>query len=162
MKKDCILKDFLKLKKDGIIKESFSTYEELLNVLSDMFSDIYNKSSDAQEAFDDLNDNLDGFLNKHCGVYTLGIQEWTIKIYTEASNETIEQSIQDWNSYYCDSLSSIDELCDSITHRIIKDMSNCGCDVYNALTMLCEDVFGESHPFFVDLGEENPRISFLE
>lgn len=34
MNKNTILNDFLKLKKEGVIEESFSNYEELLNVLS--------------------------------------------------------------------------------------------------------------------------------
>lgn len=38
MNKDVILRDFLKLKEEGLIKENFSTYEELLDVLSEMFS----------------------------------------------------------------------------------------------------------------------------
>lgn len=162
MNKNNILKDFLKLKEDGVIEKSFSTYEELLDVLSEMFSDIYDRSSDAQEAFDDLDYDLDGLLNKYCGVYTLGTKEWTINSSIDASDEIIKQAIQDWNSYYRDSLSTIDELCDGITHRVMKDMSNCGCDVHNALAMLCDDVFSQEHPFFVDLGEEDPRISFLE
>lgn len=162
MNKNFILNDFLKLKEDGVIKEMFSTYEELLDVLSEMFSDMYHRSSDAQEAFDDLNDNLDGLLNKHCGVYTLGTKEWSITSSLEASDSVVAKSIQDWNDYYGANLKSIDEVCDAIDHRVMKDMSNCGCDVHNALAMLCEDVFGGEHPFFVDLGEEDPRISFLE
>lgn len=47
MNKNFILNDFLKLKEDGVIKEMFSTYEELLDVLSEMFSDMYHRSSDA-------------------------------------------------------------------------------------------------------------------
>lgn len=162
MNKNFILNDFLKLKEDGVIKKPFSTYEELLDVLSEMFSYVYDRSSDAQEAFDDLNNDLDGLLNKHYGVYTLGTKEWNISSSLEASDVAIAQSIQDWNDYYGSNLKSIDEVCDAIDRRVMKDMSNCGCDVHNALAMLCVDVFTEEHPFFVDLGEEDPRISFLE
>lgn len=162
MNENVILNDFLQLKEDGVITEQFATYEELLDVLSGRFSDIYDNSDDAQKAFDDLDDSLNGYLTKHCGVYSLGTEEWDICFSTEASDELLSKVIQDWNNYYTDNISTIHELCSSVYRRVRKDMSNCGCDVHNALSMLGDDVFSTEHPFYVELGEENPRISFLE
>lgn len=159
---DKILKDFLKLKEEGVIREDFSSIDELEDVLSQMFSDEYDRASDAQEAFDDLNDELNGLLNKHCAVYCLGTKEWSIICSSEASEELIKKSIDEWNDYYDKNVADIDDLCSSINVRVMKDMSNCGCDVYNALAMICDDVFGDENPFYVDCGEPNPRISFLE
>lgn len=162
---DKILKDFLKLKKKGVIREDFSSIDELEDVLSQMFSDEYDRASDAQEAFDDLNDELNGLLNKHCAVYCLGTKEWSIVCSSEASEELIKKSIDKWNDYYGKNVANIDGLCSSINFRVMNDMSNCGCDAYNALSMICDDVFAfdsENNPFYVDCGEPNPRISFLE
>ena len=161
---DKILKDFLKLKGKGIIIEDFSSIDELENVLSQMFSDEYDKVSDAQEAFDNLDDELNGLLNEHCAVYHLGIKEWSIVCSSEASEELIKKSINQWNDYYDKNISDIDELCSAIEYRVTKDMCNCGCDAYNALSMICDDVFAldsENNPFYVDCGESNLRISFL-
>lgn len=161
MNKNAIMNDFMKAKEEGLIEDNFNTYEELLDVLSEMFSDIYDKSSDAQEAFDDLDYELDGLLNKNCAVYTLGTKEWEIMCSAEASEDIIKQSINEWNQNYSN-VEDINDLCDSITHRILKDMSNCGCDVHNALAMICNEVFTNEDIFYIDLGEENPRISFLD
>ena len=161
MEKQLILKEFLKLKNEGVITEDFSTYEELLDVLSEKFSENYDSSSDAQEAFDDLDDELDGILNKFSGVYSLGTKEWSIHCSSEASKDAIEELISKWNSYYAYEVTDVDELCSAIEHRVLKDMCNCGCDVHNALAMLCNDVFGEDDLIYVDIGESNPRISFL-
>lgn len=162
MNKNTILKDFLELKKEGIIEEPFSNYEELLDVLSNMFEEEYEKYSDAQEAYDNIDDTLNGLLNKHCGVYTLGSKEWEIICSNEATQETINNMITDWNEYYGTSISDINDLCGSVTHRVMKDMSNAGCDVYNALAMICNDVFTGKNALSVDIGELNPRIYFLD
>ena len=162
MNKNVIVEDFKKLSEGGIIERMFSSYDELLDVLSEMFSDEYEKESDAQDAFNNLDEELGGLLGKYCAVYTLGTKEWVIECSGDVSKEKIEEVIASWNDYYDDNLADINDLCDSITHRVMKDMSNCGCDVYNALSALCDDVFGDGHPFYVDLGDENPRISFLE
>lgn len=160
MTKEMIFNDFLKLKEEGVLDEKFSTYDELLAVLSEMFQDKYSKYPDAQEAFDDLDDDLNGLLTKNCGVYSLGTKEWEIKI-EQMNEKTKEKHIKDWNEYYGSEIKDLDDLADSITHRVMKDMSNAGCDVYNALAMIIDDVFGETNLIYVDLGEENPRIEFL-
>lgn len=162
---DKILKDFLKLKEEGVIREDFSSIDELEDVLSQMFSDEYDRASDAQEAFNNLNDELNGLLNKHCAVYCLGTKEGSIVCSSEASEELIEKSINEWNDYYDENISDIDELCSVIEHRVTEGKCNCGCDAYNALSMICDDVFAfdnKNNPFYVDCGEPNPRISFLE
>lgn len=162
MNKNAILNDFLKLKEEGVIVDSFSTFDELLDVLSDMFAEEVEDSSDAQEAYDNLNDALGGIIEKHCGVYSLGTKDWSIECSTDNSKELISQLIQKWNDYYDDKITDIDELCSSLTRRVGKDMCNAGCDVHNALSMISDDVFVGKHPFFVELGEKNPRISFLD
>ena len=162
MNKNNIVSDFLKLREEGIIKENFSTYNELLDVLSQMFSDEYDNLPDAQEAFNSLDNQLNGLLNKYYGVYSLGTKEWEILCSSEASNELINQSINEWDDYYNTKITNIDCICDSIASKVMDDMSNCGCDVHNALSMICDDVFSGENPFFVDCGEENPRISFLQ
>lgn len=48
MNENVILNDFLQLKEDGVITEKFATYEELLDVLSGRFSDIYDNSDDGE------------------------------------------------------------------------------------------------------------------
>lgn len=161
---DKILKDFLKLKEEGVIREDFSSIDELEYVLSQMFSDEYDRASDAQEAFDDLNNELDGLLYEHGAVYHLGDKEWEIVCSSEVSEEVIEKIINQWNNYYGKDISDINDLCSAIEYRVTKDMGNCGCDAYNALSMICDDVFAfdsENNPFYVDCGESNLRISFL-
>lgn len=162
MNKDVILRDFLKLKEEGLIKENFSTYEELLDVLSEMFSNCQEDSTDAQEACNDLNDYLEGVLYKHCAIYTLGEEDWIIDYSDEFKEKSVKDIIKEWNSFYEENLSDIDDVCDSITHKVMDTMSNAGCDVLNALKSVCDEVFGDEYPFYVDMGELNPRISFLK
>lgn len=158
--KEAILKDFRKLREEGLIKDDFSSYEELLDVLSEMFANQYEGYSDAQEAFDDLNDYLEGKLNEHCGVYTLGTEEWHIKIDVKEP-EKLNALMKQWGEYY-GSVSDADDLASSMEHRVMKDMSNVGCDVHNALAMLCSEVFDEyDSSIYADIGESNPRIDFL-
>ena len=162
MNKDVILKEFLELKKDGGINEKFSSFEELVNVLSQMFEEEYESSSDAQEAYNCLNDNLEGLLGKHCAVYKLGTEEWSIDCDSKATKESIKNVITKWNDYYGSKNTTIEGVCDAITHKVMKTTSNYGCDAHNALFEICLDVFEDGHPFFVNIGDENPRIEFLE
>lgn len=162
MNKDVVLKEFLELKERGLIKDSFSTYEELLDVLSDMFTNEYEHSDDAQDAYNDLDDALENKISKFCGVYTLGSEEWDICFNENISIEEKETALNQWNEYYCSDNSSIDDLTSSIIHRVMKDMCNCGCDVYNALSMIIDDVFEGKELFFVNIGELNPRIDFMD
>lgn len=163
MTKELILKDFLKLQKEtGVMKEHIiTTYEELLNALSEEFAEEYDGCSDAQDAFDNLNDYLDNFLGDHAGMYSLGTKDWSIECYSNATKELKEGAINQWNSYYSSNITDINDLTSAASHRLSKDMSNCGCDIHTAFAMLCDDVFADEHPLFVDLGESNPRISFL-
>lgn len=161
MKKELIMQDFKKLREEGVLTKDFNTYEELLEVLSEMFTDVYYHNSDAQEAFDELDDELDGLLNKHTGVYYLGTNEWSIELDTRDDTK-IKELIKEWNSYYGSNIESIEDLTSAIEHRVCKDMSNAGCDVFNALAMLCNDVFSEPDIAIVDIGDENPRIEFLD
>lgn len=160
MDKEKILKDFLKLKKEGLIEENFSSFDELVQVLSDMFEDMYSKYSDAQEAYCDLDDDLDNCLSKNGAVYCLGTKEWEVKI-DNIDEKAKEQLYKNWNDYYNSEINDIDDLVSAISHRIMKDMSNAGCDVHNALAMIINDVFGECNCIYVDIGEESPRIEFL-
>lgn len=161
--REAILKDFKKLREDGLIKEDFTNYKELLDVLSEIFAHQYEEYSDAQDAFDDLNDYLDGKLNQHRGVYTLGTEEWRIKIDVKEP-EKLNDLMEQWGKCY-GSVSDADDLASSIEHRVMKDMSNAGCDVYNALDMICSEVFDEVDNIdsfiYVDMGEPSPRIDFL-
>lgn len=162
MNKNVVLNDFLKLKEEGVIVDEFTTFDELVDVLSHMFVEEFENSSDAQDAFDNLNDTLGGIIKKHSGVYSLGTKDWSIEYYTDAPKELIAQLIEKWNKYYDTKITVIAELCDSLTRRVEKDMCNSGCDVHNALAFISDDVFADKHPFYVELGEDNPRITFLD
>lgn len=162
MTKELILKEFLKLQKEtGVMKEyTITTYEELLNALSEEFAEEYDGSPDAQDAYDNLNDYLDNFLEDHAGMYSLGTKDWSIECYSNASKEIIESAINQWNQSYLSNIKDIDDLTSAITHDIMDTMSNVGCDVHNAFAIICEETFEEKHPLFIDLGEPNPRIDF--
>lgn len=160
--KEMAIKDFKKLLLNGTLEKDFETIEELEDILSELFAEKLDYHIDAQEAYDDLDSDLDKYLSKYF-CYRLGTSDWTVNAHYEGNNDFDKYSKQ-WSEYYSlsEDIIDYDDLCSSIEHRVRKDMSNVGCDCKTALSLICDDIFVDGHPFYIDLGEENPRILYLD
>lgn len=160
--KETALKDFKELLEEGILTQNFDDISDLEAILSEMFEEKMEYHTDAQEAYDDLDMELNNKLSKYF-VYTLGTQPWSVQAH-KTVGENFEKYSAQWKEYYSTkgSFNNFDDLCSTIEHRVMKDMSNCGCDCKTALSNLCDDVFDDEHPFYIDLGDNEPKISFLD
>ncbi|MGU8836345.1 hypothetical protein ACV3UL_18935 [Clostridium perfringens] len=150
-----IVRDF-----EQTLVRDFRDMSELEVFLSERFEEILDKSSDAQDAFNDLNDEVSGLLNKHGFVYYLGTAEWFVTC-DKLSDVDSKKLIKEWNNFYTDrKVNTLEELFDSLESVVRDTMCNAGCDAKNALNSVCEEVF-ENPQFYIDCGDGEPHIEFL-
>ena len=142
-------------------EEKFSDFDELLEFLSNEFANEYENCDDAQKAYNNVNDKYDGLLGEYF-VYTLGTESWRITTQEGAELNDLLEAIELWNNYYGSDVKDIEDFCSELENRIYKDMSNAGCDVFNALTMIADDVGFDKDLILIDLGELDPKIELLE
>lgn len=159
-KEEIIMKDFLELKEKGFIEGEFNNISELCDLLSDLLCIIYEEQNDLQSAFNMLNLILGGLINKHQCVYTVGTKPWEILYNEDQPDDVLRDALNKWNEYYDDNNETIDDLCSSVMHRLLDTMSNVGCDVFNALKMILDDIDVKDNIIIISYGELNPRISF--
>lgn len=143
---------------NNLLGKEFSAMEDALDYLSEMFQKEYDTFDDAQTAFNSLDDDLGGYLAAHFE-YTLGTQER----YVDAIPVSDESGyITEWNLFYNSDVKDWQCLLSEIDNKVEDAMCNCGCDAMNALESICNEVFGENHPFIIECGELDPRINLLD
>lgn len=143
---------------NNVLGQSFSTMEDALEYLSEMFQKEYDTFGDAQEAFNSLDNDLKGYLGAHF-VYVLGTQER----YVDAVCVSDESGyITEWNLFYSSDIKDWQSLLSDIENKVEDAMCNCGCDAKNALASICSEIFGETYPFFIECGDIDPRIDLLD
>lgn len=138
----------------------YGTMEEITTVLSDMFADKYDEFEDAQEAFDDLNDDIgnDILLNYFCYCLSDG-GEWTVETY-----EVNEEMIIALKNKGID-VNNVDDLISYLERKIEKCMSNVGCDAKTALALELEDFPSEfewEDIVYINVPDGSPIIQFLD
>lgn len=147
-----------------VINESiggcYGTMDEIASVLSDMFADKCDEFEDAQEAFDDLNDDIGGNILSDYFCYCLSDGgEWTIEI-TELNDEMIK-ALKD-NGIDID---DIDGLIAYLERKIEKCMCNVGCDAKSALKLELEDFPSEyewEDIIYINVPDGCPIIEYID
>ena len=124
-----------------------NTIEELEEALSDEFASLYNGGEmDAQVAYSEMNYKYQDLLEKYF-VYSLSKEDetWSIGIGERFKEKDLQKYIGTVNSYYENnvngkSIEGLNDLLSFLDYQVYKDMSNVGCDVFNALRMILEEL----------------------
>lgn len=132
---------------------------ELLDELSDEFAHHYVKEYDAQEAFNVLDAECKGLLSKYF-LYTLSEdgEMWSVDVGEGFMQENLPNYINEFKECYGDkNIETLGDLLSSLERKLMKDMSNVGCDAKTALRMTMDDL-GLENEFYVFGANANPRI----
>ncbi len=118
-----------------IMNTNFKSTQELTNALTKMFIEETCRTSDYQEAFNNLNDMIGGNLLAEYYCYSLSVGgEWSIYISDQFSEEMLQAFINDgWK------VKDIDDLACEIESKVMDTECNAGCDAFTALELEMED-----------------------
>lgn len=163
-KKECeyVINDFNK-----VLSKPIKTIEELEEILSEKFESYLEYSEDAQEACDDMFDSeYDGLLKKYPFVYSLSgkNQVWSVEVEDDFDYSKEEEYLAIFNEVYDDEFEDIDDVASTLEHEIMKTMSNCGCDVFNAFNLIVEEDLPEEVDsiFTINGADGTPTIELLQ
>lgn len=149
----------------SLYNEKLNDIKELLDILSEEFESNYHRIGDAQSAFDTLEDEHKELMKDVCFVYNLsGDSSWSVTTGDGYKEENLDKYIKIVKEYYDDeSIETLQDVLCKIEHRVDKDMSNAGCDMFTALNMiLTEDLdLGDDNVFIIEGADEEPRIEIL-
>lgn len=140
----------------------FSNIQDLLNHLSEEFASKCEDLDDAQEVYNDL-DKEHGFLIGKYFVYSLSEtgETWTVSEGDEFKESELPEYIQSFSDYYSRTdIQSLDDLTSAIENRVMKDMSNVGCDPKTALNLLLSDLDLDGK-FRISGADAEPKIEML-
>lgn len=117
------------------MNKNFKSKQELTNALTKMFIEETCRTSDYQEAFNNLNDMIGGNLLAEYYCYFLSVGgEWSVYISDQFSEEMLQAFIDaGWN------IKDIDDLASEIECKIMNTEGNVGCDAFTALNLEMED-----------------------
>lgn len=142
--------------------KNFETKEEFLEYLSTAFEEKLDKFDDAQQAFNDLNNDYSNYLDILGCVYSIfNGEDWNIigdeKVLNKISITEFKKILED------EKIESISDIEANLTNRIMKNMSNCGIDVYNALKLELEELDDRMFSYFsVYSNGEGPKIELID
>lgn len=163
-KKECeyIINDFNK-----VLISPVKTIEELEEILSKKFESYLQYSEDAQEACDDMFDlEYDGLMKKYPFVYSLsGKNEvWSVGIEDSFDYSKEHDYITIFNEVYDEEFEDISHIASKLENQIMKTMSNCGCDVFNAFNLIIQEDFPEDVEsiFFINNADGTPSIELFQ
>lgn len=163
-KKECeyIINDFNK-----VLSSPVKTMEELEEILSEKFASYLQYSEDAQEACDNMfNLEYDGLMKKYPFVYSLsGKNEvWSVGIEDSFDYSKEHDYITIFNEVYDEEFEDISDVASKLENQIMKTMSNCGCDVFNAFNLIVQEDFPEDVEsiFFIDNADGTPSIELFQ
>lgn len=137
--------------------------DELLNQLSDKFANQCDNFDDAQEAFDELDAEYNFLLGKYF-VYSLSDEgeRWYVSEGDTFLIEELPKYIASYKEYYGNhNITTVDDLTSVLEHRVMKDMSNAGCDPKTALRMILDDL-DLNGKFRIYGADGTPKIEILD
>ena len=114
----------------------YNSVDEMCASLSEKFSEKREYIDDAQEAFNSLNDEFSGYLGYLGFVYSIfGGDSWHVNML-----DCSEPILKDVCKFFDDKkILTSDDAIAAVENRVMKTMSNVGCDVYNALSLEMEE-----------------------
>ena len=140
----------------------FENLEALESHLSGRFSDILDSSEDAQYAYDELNDELDGLLGAHfCYTLSEDGETWSVETGEAFEESRLSEYLADFNDVYESNHDSIDDMTSTLERRVSKDMSNAGIDAKNALRLILENDLFRPGLFAIIGADALPRIQHV-
>lgn len=164
-KKECeyVINDFNK-----VLDEPIKTIQELEDILSEEFENYLRYSEDAQDAYDNMCDcEYDGLMKKYAFVYSLSGkgETWSIGIGEDFDYSKEDYYLNIFNEIYNEDFEDIDDITSKLENEVIKIMSNCGCDVFNAFNLILEEDFPEEvgdSVFVIDNADGTPCIELFQ
>lgn len=163
--KECeyVLNDFNK-----ILDSSVETIDELEDILSDKFQEYLDCSEDAQDAYDNMSDcEYEGLIKKYAFVYSLSgkNESWYIDLGENFNDSKKDYYLNIFSEIYNENFKDIYDVTSILENEIMKIMSNCGCDVFNAFNLIIEENFPEEIDesiFVVANADSAPRIELFQ
>lgn len=145
----------------AVTNQPLNTLKEAEDYLSERLQEVYIEQDDAQEAFDALDTELNGLLGKYF-VYTLSGKdgEWHVGTGDAFDDTKLDDYIEAFQEHYNEEFESLDDLTSKLEYRVMKDMSNAGCDAFNALAMILEEDLLLDGVFAILGADEEPRIEW--
>lgn len=163
-KKECeyVINDF-----NEVLDTKVKTIEELEKILSDEFENYLSHAQDAQDAYDNMSDcEYDGLMKKYAFVYSLSGKNkvWSIGVNEDFDLSKEYEYISIFNEIYDKKFKDIYEVASILENQIMKTMSNCGCDVFNAFNLIVQEDFPEdvNSIFFIDNADGTPSIELFQ
>lgn len=146
---------------EKVIGIKISDKEELENYLTDKFQNYVKNSEDIQEAFDTMDIELNKLLGKYC-CYSISKNKdgWRVAASKNYTKDSLPKILNNWNKYNNSNIDDLDEILGSLEFKMMKYMSNIGCDAFNALSMILKEVKLENY-FFIDNVSDSPSINLI-
>lgn len=152
-------------KYNELYKNQVESIEDVLDILSEEFTENYDRLGDAQLAYDTLEDEHKEFMtySDSCFfVYSLsGGSCWSVSTGSGYDENKLDEYIKEVKSHYLyEDVENLDDILCSMERQIGKDMSNAGYDMHTALKMILEEDFdfGGDNVFVIEGADEEPRI----
>lgn len=164
-KKECeyVINDFNKA-----LNTPVKTIEELEDIMSEEFENYLRYSEDAQDAYDNMCDcEYDGLMKKYAFVYSLSGkgETWSIGIGEDFDYSKEDYYLNIFSEIYDEDFEDIDDITSKLENEVMKIMSNCGCDVFNAFNLIVEEDFPEEigdSVFVIDNADGTPCIELFQ
>lgn len=164
-KKECeyVINDFNKA-----LNTPVKTIEELEDIMSEEFENYLRYSEDAQDAYDNMCDcEYDGLMKKYAFVYSLSGkgETWSIGIGEDFDYSKEDYYLNIFSEIYDEDFEDIDDITSKLENEVMKIMSNCGCDVFNAFNLIVEEDFPEEigdSVFVIDNADGTPSIELFQ
>lgn len=128
-------------KYNSVYQDNIKSVTEILDILSESFQEHYDILSDAQDAYNATDDDFKEIMSECCFVYSLsGSENWNISTGFDYDESQLSNYIKIVRENYNDAnIKTLDDILDKIERQVEKTMSNVGCDMYNALTMILDE-----------------------
>ncbi|MBQ8998986.1 MAG: hypothetical protein IJ086_09925 [Clostridium sp.] len=149
-----------------IQKTKVKNIQDVLDILSERFREIYDNKDDAQEAYNELTLEYPELMNKYCFAYTLSEGNgWSVSTGSDYNEEDLDKYLKVINEhYYHFSHDCLDDILSSIENDICNTMSNVGCDMFTALNLILEEdlyEFEDKNIFVIAGADCEPKIDIL-
>lgn len=142
-----------------LLGSEYETEEDALEFLSERFSKHYEKFDDGQLAYNYLDNEYSNYLSILGLVYSLFDGEsWHISINEDCSLEELKTCFSDEN------ISDFEDIEDLLERKVMKTMSNAGCDVFSALSLELEEISIDRVEELIKVIPEdiNPIVEFMD
>lgn len=141
----------------------FNNSKELEELLSEKFREAMENNVDAQLAFNELDSEVSGLLNKYCCYYlTDNGVSWSVDTGDLFNNSNIELYLSKFKDEYNEEFKSIEDMTSKLENKVLKDMSNAGCDCKSALRMILEEDLDLVGVFSIVGADAEPTIELIK